>query len=187
VRNIVLAGHLHHGKSSIMDMLVRVTHNFGSKLEHEFERKWAGAEDMRYTDTRLDEQKRRLSIKGIPMSLLLPSSSGKSYALNIMDTPGHANFIDEVCAACRIADGMILVVDAVEGVMLNTTRVIKQAAAQKIPVCLVINKIDRLVLELKLPPADAYFKLKHVIEEVNAVLIAETGDENAAVSLQDQT
>jgi U5 small nuclear ribonucleoprotein component len=187
VRNIVLAGHLHHGKSSIMDMLVRVTHNFGSKLEHEFERKWAGAEDMRYTDTRLDEQKRRLSIKGIPMSLLLPSSSGKSYALNIMDTPGHANFIDEVCAACRIADGMILVVDAVEGVMLNTTRVIKQAAAQKIPVCLVINKIDRLVLELKLPPADAYFKLKHVIEEVNAVLIAETGDENAAVSPQHGT
>ena len=97
MRNIVLAAHLHHGKSSIMDMLVRVTHNFGSKLEHEFERKWAGAEDMRYTDTRLDEQKRRLSIKGIPMSLLLPSSSGKSYAINIMDTPGHANFIDEVC------------------------------------------------------------------------------------------
>jgi 116 kDa U5 small nuclear ribonucleoprotein component len=54
-----------------------------------------------------------------------------------------------VCAACRIADGMILVVDAVEGVMLNTTRVIKQAAAQKIPVCLVINKIDRLVEILK--------------------------------------
>jgi U5 small nuclear ribonucleoprotein component len=44
----------------------------------------------------MDEQKRRLSIKGIPMSLLLPSSSGKSYAINIMDTPGHANFIDEV-------------------------------------------------------------------------------------------
>eukprot|EP00802_Teleaulax_amphioxeia_P003246 Tamp_03249.p1 GENE.Tamp_03249~~Tamp_03249.p1 ORF type:complete len:989 (-),score=348.22 Tamp_03249:779-3745(-) len=184
VRNIVLAGHLHHGKSSIMDMLVRVTHNFGKKLEHEFERKWAGAEDMRYTDTRIDEQKRRLSIKGIPMSLLLPSSTGKSYALNMMDTPGHVNFIDEVCAGARIADGMLLVVDAVEGVMLNTTRVIKQAAAQKIPVCLVINKIDRLVLELKLPPADAYFKLKNVIEEVNAVLVAETGDEDAAVSPQ---
>ena len=47
--------------------------------------------------TKMDEQKRRLSIKGIPMSLLLPSSSGKSYAINIMDTPGYANLIDEVC------------------------------------------------------------------------------------------
>jgi U5 small nuclear ribonucleoprotein component len=184
VRNIVLAGHLHHGKSSIMDMLVRQTHSFGKKQEHEFERKWAGAEDLRYTDTRIDEQKRRLSIKAVPMSLLMPSSTGKSYALNIMDTPGHVNFIDEVCAASRISDGMVLVVDAVEGVMLNTTRVIKQAAAQKLKVCLIINKIDRLVLELKLPPADAYFKLKHVIEEVNAVLVAETGDESSAVSPQ---
>jgi U5 small nuclear ribonucleoprotein component len=188
VRNIVLAGHLHHGKTSIMDMLVRETHNFGNatqqsgSIKHEFERKWAGAEDLRYTDTRYDEQKRKLSIKGIPMSLLMPSSTGKSYAINIMDTPGHVNFIDEVCAASRIADGMVLVVDAVEGVMLNTTRVIKQAAAQQMPICLVINKIDRLVIELKLPPADAYFKLKHVIEEVNDVIIAETGDENAAVS-----
>ena len=82
---------------------------------------------------------------------------------------------------------MVLVVDAVEGVMLNTTRVAKLAAAQKIPVCLVINKIDRLVLELKLPPADAYFKLKHVIEEVNAVLVAESGDEGSAVSPQQGT
>jgi U5 small nuclear ribonucleoprotein component len=152
VRNIVLAGHLHHGKTSIMDMLVRETHSFGktnaknaSASSHEFERKWAGAEDLRYTDTRIDEQKRKLSIKGIPMSLLMPSSTGKSYALNIMDTPGHVNFIDEVTAACRIADGMLLVVDAVEGVMLNTRRVIQHAAAQRLPVCLIINKIDRLV------------------------------------------
>jgi len=172
VRNVCIAGHLHHGKSAVMDMLVRQTHSFGAPREHEFERKWNGAEDLRYTDTRVDEQKRKLSIKAVPMTLLMPSASGKSYALNLIDTPGHVNFIDEVCAGMRVSDGVLVVIDVVEGVMLNTERVIKLAAAQRLPVCLCLNKIDRLVLELKLPPADAYFKIKHVIEEVNALLAA---------------
>ena len=59
-----------------------------------------------HTDTRYDEQKRRLSIKAIPMSLLMPSSSGKSFALNIVDTPGHVNFIDEVRVATGMAGGI---------------------------------------------------------------------------------
>lgn len=53
------------------------------------------------------------------------------------------NFIDEVTASLRLADGVVVVVDAVEGVMLNTHRVIKQAALARIPVTLVVNKIDR--------------------------------------------
>ena len=54
--------------------------------------------------------------------------------------------------------------------MANTERIIKQLVDQKIPIVLVINKVDRLILELKLPPQDAFFKLKHTIEEVNNIL-----------------
>lgn len=83
---------------------------------------------------------------------------------------GHVNFSDEVTAALRVSDGVMLVVDAVEGVMLNTERVLRHAVRQNKAVTLCINKVDRLILELKLPPTDAYHKLKHTIDEVNSIL-----------------
>lgn len=104
------------------------------------------------------------------MSLVLQSSKGKSHLVNIIDTPGHVNFVDEVASSLRLADGIVLVVDVVEGVMINTEQIIKYACTENIPMTLVLNKFDRLILELKLPPKDAYFKLKHTIEEVNTVI-----------------
>ncbi len=74
---------------------------------------------MRYTDTRLDEQKRGLSIKSCPVSLLLEDSRGKSFLLNLLDCPGHVGFSDESSAGLRISDGALIVVDAVEGVMIQ--------------------------------------------------------------------
>ena len=95
---------------------------------------------------RVDEQERGISLKMMPMSLVLPGSTGKHYLINLLDTPGeccqpqssvastgwglhchcpagHINFNDEVTAAMRLADGVLLVVDAVEGVMLVTEKV----------------------------------------------------------------
>lgn len=104
------------------------------------------------------------------MSLLLPDSNGKNYLMNIYDTPGHVNFTDEVCCALRISDGAIVVVDAVEGVMMGTEKTIKYLVQQKIPITIFINKIDRLILELKLPPDDAYLKIKYTLEEINGII-----------------
>lgn len=78
--------------------------------------------------------------------------------------------MDEVSAGARFADGALLVVDAVEGVMVGTEQAIKRCLREQIPIVLVINKVERLILELKIPPTDAYFKLRHVIEEVNAAI-----------------
>lgn len=104
------------------------------------------------------------------MSLVLPTSRGKSHLLNLIDTPGHVNFIDEVAACARLADGVLLVVDVVEGVMSNTEAVIRMALQERMPIVLVLNKMDRLILELRLPPSEAFFKIKHTIEEVNTVI-----------------
>lgn len=60
--------------------------------------------------------------------------------------------------------------DAAEGIMLNTERLLRHAVQERVPLTLCINKIDRLILELKLPPADAYYKLRHIIDEVNSML-----------------
>ncbi|KAH8701153.1 putative U5 snRNP component Snu114 [Talaromyces proteolyticus] len=166
IRNVAIAGHLHHGKTAFMDMLVMQTHDIRDRLERRTGRK--RDEQLRYTDVHLLERQRELSIKCAPMSLVLQGSKGKSHLFNILDTPGHVNFVDEVAASFRLADGVVLVVDVVEGVQANTEQIIKYAVLEDLALVLVVNKMDRLILELKLPPNDAYFKLKHVIEEVNS-------------------
>jgi U5 small nuclear ribonucleoprotein component len=67
-------------------------------------------------DTRKDEVDRQMSIKAVPMTLVLNDSRGKHFLMNFMDTPGHPNFCDEVTASLRLTDGMLLVVDIIEGV-----------------------------------------------------------------------
>ncbi|KAK4565337.1 hypothetical protein LTR86_003954 [Recurvomyces mirabilis] len=172
VRNIALVGHLHHGKTSFMDMLVSQTHDVStlSGLEAQKGQGRNREDQMRYTDTHILERERGLSIKAAPMSLLMQGTSGKSQLLHIIDTPGHANFADEVAASMRLVDGVVLVVDVVEGVQTTTELALKHAVLNNLPIVLVVNKMDRLILELKLPPADAYFKLKHVVEEVNTFI-----------------
>ncbi|KAF2482251.1 P-loop containing nucleoside triphosphate hydrolase protein [Neohortaea acidophila] len=168
VRNVALCGHLHHGKTSFLDTLVQQTHDTSKLLHGKHGR--AREEQLRYTDTHILERERGLSIKASPMSLVLPGTKGKSHLLNIIDTPGHVNFADEVAASLRLVDGVVLVVDVVEGVQTTTELVIKHAILAGLPLVLLINKMDRLILELKLPPTDAYFKLKHVVEEVNTAI-----------------
>ncbi|GAX78591.1 hypothetical protein CEUSTIGMA_g6030.t1 [Chlamydomonas eustigma] len=174
VRNVALVGHLHHGKTTVMDMLVEQTHEL---LNREY---FLRQKQLKFTDTRIDEQSRGMSIKAMPMSLVMEGTSGKSYLLNIIDCPGHVNFNDEVTAALRLADGVLLAVDACEGVMLATERAIKQAVLEDLPICLMLTKVDRLITELKLPPVDAYHKLRHTIEDVNAAIAVACGSSTDA-------
>jgi U5 small nuclear ribonucleoprotein component len=109
LRHVAVIGDLHHGKTLFTDLLVEQTHVD----------KWDPAVEKRYTDTRKDEQERKLSIKSAPVSLVLPTTRGKHYLLNVLDCPGHVNFADETAAALQVADGAVLVVDAIEGVMMN--------------------------------------------------------------------
>lgn len=146
-----------------MDMLVEQTHTVEWGPE-------SAERAIRYTDMMYTEQERQMSIKNTPMTLVLPDSKDKSFLVNLMDCPGHVNFSDEATAAFRLSDGAVIFVDAVDGVMLGTERLIKHALQERIAVTVVINKIDRLILELKLPPADAYHKLRHTLDEINNII-----------------
>jgi len=160
VRNACLLGALHCGKTTFVDGLVQRAHGV----------EWDPSRDVRYSDTRKDEQERGLSIKLAPVSLVLPDSRGKHYCLHLTDCPGHANFGDEGTAALRAADSAVIVVDAVEGVVAQTERVVAAAIEHRCAIVVVVNKVDRLIAELKLPPTDAYFKLLHTVDDVNACL-----------------
>uniref|UniRef100_T1IT65 116 kDa U5 small nuclear ribonucleoprotein component n=1 Tax=Strigamia maritima TaxID=126957 RepID=T1IT65_STRMM len=161
IRNVALIGHLHHGKTTFVDCVMEQTHP---------ELKQNEDKNLRYTDTLFTEQERGVSIKSMPVTLVLQDIRNKSYLMNIFDTCGHVNFSDEVTAAMRLCDGIVLFIDAAEGVMLNTERLLKHAVQERMAITVCINKIDRLVLELKLPPQDSYYKLRHIIEEINGLL-----------------
>lgn len=111
-----------------------------------------------------------MSLKASTLTVLLPDSREKNFLVNVVDTPGHPCFSDEVTVGLRLSDSVVLVIDCVEGVTLYVERLAKEAMRTRLPIILVVNKLDRLVLELKLPPADAYFKIKHTIDELNIVI-----------------
>ncbi|EUB56665.1 U5 small nuclear ribonucleoprotein component [Echinococcus granulosus] len=175
IRSVAFCGHLHHGKTSFVDCLIEQTHPDIRAKEDK---------DLRYTDYLKLEVERGLSVKSTPMTLVLSDLKNKSYLLNIFDTPGHVNFSDEVTAAFRLCDAVCIFVDVSEGVLMNTERLIKHALQERLPILLCLNKIDRLVLELKLPPNDAYYKIKNIIDEVNSLI--STFSEGAGVSLEPQ-
>jgi len=160
VRNICFLGAMHHGKTTFMDLLVLNTH----------EKDWKVGKEIRYTDSRQDEQDRGITVKASSMSLVLQDSKDKSYLFHAMDTPGHSNFQDEVIAALAMADGVVLVVDVVVGLTQHIERMLKHAFQDNLKVVLVINGLDRLIMELKLPPTDAYHKLRYCIEDINETM-----------------
>ena len=179
VRSVALVGHLHHGKTSFLDCLLMQTHpdlQSGS-------RPGSGEEKpVRYSDTLFTEKERGLSMKSTPVTVVMPDLDEKSFLLNLFDTPGHVNFSDEVSAAIRLCDGVVLFVDAVEGVMLNSERILKHAVQEKMAITLCINKIDRLILELRLPPQDAYYKLRRIVDDVNSLLhLYSSGEESPVI------
>ncbi|KAK2508357.1 hypothetical protein MC885_011364 [Smutsia gigantea] len=163
IRNVTLCGHLHHGKTCFVDCLIEQTH---PEIRKRYD------QDLCYTDILFTEQERGVGIKSTPVTVVLPDTKGKSYLFNIMDTP----------AGLRISDGVVLFIDAAEGVMLNTERLIKHAVQERLAVTVCINKIDRLILELKLPPTDAYYKLRHIVDEVNGLISMYSTDENLILS-----
>lgn len=171
VRNVAVVGSLHHGKTSLIDILVKSTHHLEStstNLNHQLD------SPLLYTDSRQDERDRRISISAKPMTFVANCTEylngGKSYLLNIMDTPGHSNFADEQHVAFRACDGVLLIVDVVEGVTLTTDKLVRNSIREGLQIILVINKIDRLCLDLRLSPTDAYFKIAMLITELNKII-----------------
>jgi ribosome assembly protein 1 len=94
----------------------------------------------------------------------------KEFLINLIDSPGHIDFSYEVSTASRLCDGAVVLVDAVEGVCSQTVTVLRQTWIEKLKPLLVINKMDRLITELKMSPGEAHTHLSKLVEQVNAVM-----------------
>jgi elongation factor 2 len=93
-----------------------------------------------------------------------------SYLINLIDSPGHVDFSSEVTAALRVTDGALVVVDCVEGVAVQTGTVLRQAMAERVRPVLMVNKVDRALLELQLSGEEIYQNMVRAIENVNIII-----------------
>jgi elongation factor 2 len=159
VRNMGIIAHIDHGKSTLSDSLLSASGLIKEEI----------AGKARATDTREDEQERGITIKTTGISLGHWRGE-EHYLINLQDTPGHVDFSGEVTSALKVVDGALVVVDAVEGVMVQTETVVSQALAERVRPVLMINKIDRLITEMKLPPEQAYEQFRKIINEFNILI-----------------
>lgn len=173
VRNMSVIAHVDHGKSTLTDSLLSKAGIISA----------AKAGDARATDTRADEQERGITIKSTAISLygnlvddedlkdiVGQKTDGRDFLINLIDSPGHVDFSSEVTAALRVTDGALVVVDTIEGVCVQTETVLRQALGERIKPVVIINKVDRALLELQCSKEDLYQSFSRTIESVNVVI-----------------
>ena len=172
IRNVCVLAHVDHGKTTFSDGLVASNAIIGLRS--------AGA--VRYLDSTEEEQARGITMKSSSIALLHTGEPYRErraaggaggdpvvYLVNLIDSPGHVDFSVDVSTAARLVDGAIVLVDAVEGVCIQTHAVLRTAASEGLTPLLVINKVDRLISELRLSPSEAYSHLCRTIEQVNVI------------------
>lgn len=159
IRNTSIIAHVDHGKTTLSDSLLAAagiisTQTAGQKL---------------FLDSWDLEQKRQMTVFASNVSLAHVYKE-KDYLINLIDTPGHIDFSGAVTRSLRAVDGALVVVDAVEGPMTQTETVLMQALRERVKPILFINKVDRLIKEIKLTPEEIQRKFAKILLRVNSLI-----------------
>ncbi len=159
IRNVGIIAHVDHGKTTTTDSLLAAAGIISPRLAGQ-------VLAMDFLDV---EQRRQMTVKAANISLY-HEYEGKPYVINLVDTPGHVDFTGKVTRSLRMIDGAIVVVDAVEGVMTQTETVLRQALEERIRPLLFINKVDRLIKELRMGSDEIKQRFIEIIKEINSLI-----------------
>lgn len=159
IRNIAIAAHIDHGKTTFSDNLLA-----GAGMM--FENLAGKARTLDFHD---DEAERGITIDSASVSMV-HTFEGEDYLINLIDTPGHVDFGGDVTRAMRAVDGAIVLCCASEGIMPQTETVLRQALKERVKPVLFINKVDRLIREVKLTPEEMQKRFIGIINEVNTLI-----------------
>ena len=159
IRNLAIAAHIDHGKTTLSDNLIAGAGMMSEDL----------AGKSRVLDFDDQESARGITINAASASMV-HSVGGDDYLINLIDTPGHVDFGGDVTRAMRAVDGCIILTCAVEGAMPQTEPVLRQALKEKVRPVLFINKVDRLINELQVTPEDMMSRFEEQITRVNTLI-----------------
>jgi elongation factor 2 len=159
IRNIAIAAHIDHGKTTFSDNLLA-----GAGMLSE-----ETAGKQRALDFHEDEASRGITIDSASVSMI-HTLGGIQHVINLIDTPGHVDFGGDVTRAMRAVDGCVVLSCAVEGVMPQTETVLRQALKELVKPVLFINKVDRLIKEVKLTPEEMQKRFISIIDHVNKLI-----------------
>lgn len=159
IRNIGIVAHIDHGKTTLSDNLLAGAGIISEEL----------AGRQLFMDSDAEEQARGITIDASNVSMV-HEYEGQDYLINMIDTPGHVDFGGDVTRAMRAVDGAVVLVDAVEGTMPQTETVLRQALKEGVRPVLFINKVDRLINELKVDDMEMQIRLGKVIDKVLSLI-----------------
>ena len=159
IRNIGIVAHIDHGKTTLSDNLLAGAGMISREL----------AGDQRFLDFDDQEQARGITIDAANISMVHKYKE-EDYLINLIDTPGHVDFGGDVTRAMRAVDGAVVVVCAVEGIMPQTETVLRQALKENVRPVLFINKVDRLINELKLEGDELQNRFLKIIASANKLV-----------------
>ena len=168
IRNIGIIAHIDHGKTTLTDNLLAGAGVISKEL----------AGEQLFTDSYYLEQERGITIFAANASMVY-DYNGEEFLINLIDTPGHVDFGGDVTRALRAVDGAVVVVDAVEGAMPQTETVLRQAMKENVKPVLVINKVDRMINELKVDVQEMQTRLGKIIDKVNKLMLGMRKDKFA--------
>ncbi len=167
IRNLAIAAHIDHGKTTLSDNLIAGAGMMSEEL----------AGKSRVLDFDDQESARGITINAASASMV-HGVNGEDYLINLIDTPGHVDFGGDVTRAMRAVDGCIILTCAVEGAMPQTETVVRQALKEKVRPVLFINKVDRLINELQVTPEDMMERFQEQIKKVNNLIRAFAPEEH---------
>jgi elongation factor 2 len=159
IRNTSIIAHVDHGKTTLSDSLLAAAGIISEQT----------AGQKLFLDSWELEQKRQMTVFASNISLV-HNYKDKEYLINLIDTPGHIDFSGAVTRSLRAVDGALVVVDAVEGPMTQTETVLMQALREKVKPILFINKVDRLIKEIRLTPEEIQRRFAKIILRINSLI-----------------